>query len=89
MTHPYSISIWQPPLSSTGEGRWIEPLQAYTQEYALYAANLIYQDTHAVIKVVRYGLNIKCFPDEHTVALVERQIAKQRERRDDEQPGLV
>ena len=22
----------------TGEGRWYEPLQAYTQEYALYAA---------------------------------------------------
>jgi hypothetical protein len=35
MTHPYSIYIWQPPLSPTGEGRWIEPLQAYTQEHAL------------------------------------------------------
>ena len=89
MTHPYSISIWQPPLSSTGEGRWIEPLQAYTQEYALYAANLIHQDTRVVIKVVRYGLNIACFPDEHAVELVERQIARQREWHDDEQPGRV
>jgi hypothetical protein len=24
-----------PPLSPTGEGIWIEPVQAYTQEYAL------------------------------------------------------
>ena len=89
MTHPYSIYIWQPPLSSAGEGRWYEPLQAYTQEYALYIANLIHKDTHAVIKVTRYGLNIQCFPDEHTVEQVERQIARQRERRDDEQPGRV
>ena len=86
MTHPYSIYIWQPPLSSTGEGRWIEPLQAYTQEYALYAANLIHQDTRAVIKVVRYGLNIRCFPDEHTVELVERQLAQQKRCREEESP---
>ena len=33
-----------------------------------------------MIKVVRYGLNIQCFPDEHAVELVEKQIAKQRER---------
>ena len=89
MTHPYSIFIWQPPLSSRGEGHWFEPLQAYTQEYALYVANLIHQDTRSVIKVVRYGLNILCFPDEHAVELVERQIAKQRERRENEQSGLV
>ena len=89
MTHPYSIYIWQPPLSSRGEGHWIEPLQAYTQEYALYVANLIHQDTRSVIKVVRYGLNIQCWPDAHAVELVERQIARQRERRDDEQSGLV
>jgi hypothetical protein len=85
MTHPYSIYIWQPPLSSTGEGRWIEPLQAYTQEYALYAANLIRQDTRAVIKVVRYGFNLACFPNEHAVELVERQIARQRERIENEE----
>jgi hypothetical protein len=85
MTHPYSIFIWQPPLSSRCEGHWFEPLQAYTQEYALYVANLIHRDTHAVIKVVRYGLNIRCFPDEHTVALVERQIAQQKKRRESEE----
>jgi hypothetical protein len=85
VSHPYSIYIWQSPLSARGEGHWFEPLQAYTQEYALYAANLIHQDSRSVIKVVRYGLNIACFPDEHAVELVERQIARQRERRENEE----
>jgi hypothetical protein len=51
MTHPYSIYIWQPPLSPTSEGIWIEPVQAYTQQYTLYVTNLIHQDTRSVIKV--------------------------------------
>jgi hypothetical protein len=85
MTHPYSIYIWQPPLSPRGEGHWFEPIQAYSQQYALYVANLIHKDSRAVIKVVRYGLNIACFPDEHAVELVERQIVRQRERRDPEE----
>jgi len=55
-------------------------LQAYTQDDALYTANLIHMDSKAVIKVVRYGLNLACFPDEHTVALCERQIAQQQKR---------
>jgi hypothetical protein len=58
MTHPYSIYIWQPGKHPALPGNWIEPLQAYTQEYALYVANLIHKVTRAVIKVVRYGLNI-------------------------------
>jgi hypothetical protein len=33
------------------------------------------------MKVVRYGLNIACFPDEHTLKLVERQIAQQWKNR--------
>jgi len=41
-----------------------------------------------VIKVVRYGLNIQCFPDEHAVELVEKQIAKQRENEREETAGL-
>jgi hypothetical protein len=77
--------IWQPPLSQRGEGHWFEPIQAYSQQYALYVANLIHKDSRAVIKVVRYGLNIACFPDEHAVELVERQIVRQRERRDPEE----
>ncbi len=79
MTHPYSIYVWQPSLSPTGEGRWIEPVQAYTQEYALYVAGLIHNDTRSVIKVVRYGLTIQWYPDAHAVELVEKQIARQRE----------
>ena len=82
VSHPYSIYIWQPPLSPRGLGHWFEPLQAYTQEYALYAANLIHKDSLSVIKVVRFGLYILCLPDEHAVELVEKQIAKQRERRE-------
>jgi hypothetical protein len=60
-----------------GVGSWEEPVQCFTQQDALYVANLIHRDSRAVIKVVRYGLNIQCFPDEHAVALVERQIAQQ------------
>ena len=60
-------------------------LQCYTQEYALYIAILIHRDSRSVIKVVRYGLNIACFPDEHAVELVERQIAKQQQRREEEE----
>ncbi len=80
MTHPYSIYVWQPPLKPTGDGTWIEPVQCYTQEYALYVAGHIHRDTRSVIKVVRYGLNIACYPDEHAVELVEKQIAKQKLR---------
>jgi hypothetical protein len=50
-------------------------------------ANLIHKDSRAVIKVVRYGLNIQCFPDEHAVELVERQIARQQNRRENEREG--
>ncbi len=80
VSHPYSIYIWYPPQSPAGQGHWAEPLQAYTQEYALYTAQLLHQDSHAVIKVVRYGLTIQCWPDAHTVELVEQQIARQLER---------
>jgi hypothetical protein len=75
MTHPYSIYIWQPPLSPRGEGHWIEALQVSTQEWVLYAADLIHQDRHVVIKMIRYELNIQCYPDAHAMELVEKQIA--------------
>ena len=84
MTHPYSIYIWQPPLSPRGMGHWNEPVQCFTEQWAVYVANLMHRDSHAVIKVVRYGLNILCLPDGHAVELVERQIAKQQERREHE-----
>jgi hypothetical protein len=86
MTHPYSIYIWQPPHSSTGVGSWEEPVRCFTQQDALYVANLIHKDSRAVIKVVRFGIIIACFPDEHAVKLVEKQIVPQwKKRRDDEE----
>ncbi len=70
------------------EGHWPESLdvlilsavQVYTQEYALYVANLIHQDSRSVIKVVRYGLNIACFPNAKTVECIEKYIAKHQEK---------
>jgi hypothetical protein len=88
MTHPYSIFVWQPPRSPHGEGHWSEPAQCFAEEWALYIANLMHQDSKAVIKVVRYGLNLLCLPDAHAVELVEKQIAQQwRKRLDDEDEG--
>ena len=80
LTNPYGIYIWQPPLSQSSKGLWKEPLQADTQEFALYVANLIHNDSRTVIKVVHNGLTLASFPDEKTVQLVERQIAKQLEQ---------
>ena len=77
MAHPYSIYVWHPPLSARGEGHWSEPAQCFTEQWALYIANLMHQESHAVIKVVRYGINLLCLPDAHAVELVEKQIAGQ------------
>jgi hypothetical protein len=85
MTHPYSIYLWQPPLSTRGEGHWSEPAQCFTEQWALYIANLMHQNSKAVIKVVRYGLNLDRFPDEHAIELVERQIAQQKRRHESEE----
>jgi|GEM_PF-3739097 len=70
LTDPYGIYIWQPPLSQSGTGVWKEPLQADTQEFALYIANLIHNDSRAVIKVVHNGRTLASFPDEKIVQLV-------------------
>ena len=78
MTHPYSIYVWRPGRKATNTGTWVEPIQAYTQEYALYVANLIHKDSKAVIKVVRFGITLACFPDEKTVERIEQFIARQR-----------
>ena len=76
MTHPYSIYIWQPSRKPNEAGDWIEPVQAYTQEYALYIANLIHNDTKSVMKVVRYGHTIAAYPNAETVERIEVHIAK-------------
>jgi len=78
VSHPYSIYIWHPPHSSRDVGHWNEPVQCYTEQWAVYVAGLMHKDSHSVIKVVRFGLNIACFPNEHAVELVERQIARQQ-----------
>ena len=78
----YDTSIFSlrlaPPRSPHGEGHWSEPVQCFTEQWALVIANLKHQESHAVIKVVRYGLNIQCFADAHAVELVEKQIAQQK-----------
>ena len=82
MTHLYSIYIWQPPSSPHGEGQWNEPVQCFTEQWAVYVAGLLHHDSRLVIKVERYGNNIACFPNEHMVELVERQITQQKRRRE-------
>ena len=79
VTHPYSLYIWHAAHGVRGQPSWYEALQAFTEDDALYAANLIHIDSKAVIKVVRYGLNLACFPDEHTVELCERQLTKHKQ----------
>ena len=86
MTHPYSIYVWVP---VRGEGHWSEPARCLTEQDALYIANLMHRDSKAVIKVVRYGINLQCFPDAHAVELVEKQIAKQREPFQVEEPDIT
>jgi hypothetical protein len=51
-------------------------VQVAYQGYAIWLANLMYQDTKSVIKVVRYGLTIACFPKKGTVRGIERNIAQ-------------
>ena len=63
-------------------------MRAYTQEWALYVAGLIHQDRYAVIKVVKYGLDIQSYSDAYVVELVERVIAKQRDHPDEPKPPL-
>ena len=77
MTHPYSVFIWHAPHGWQSEGFWEEPVQVAHQEYALSLAGLIHKDTHLVVKVVRYGLTIACFPNEQTVQRVELQITRE------------
>ena len=73
--------VWQPPFSPHGEGHWIEELQAYTGQWAIYIAGLIHNPgvPHAdtiqkrpVVKAICYGIPFLCLPDEHAVELVEK-----------------
>lgn len=73
LAHPYSIYIWYAKHGIRSEPSWYEALQAFRVNDALSTANLNHMDSNAVIKVVRYGINIACTPSEHTVELCERQ----------------
>jgi hypothetical protein len=86
VSHPYSIYIWQPPLSSTGLGHWNEPIQAFTEQWAVYVAGLIHRDSRSVIKVVRFGNNLQCFSNAHAVELVEKKLAQQWKKRLEDGP---
>ncbi len=67
---------------------WQEELRANNLQMAIYAAGLLYQAgvphgeavrERPVVKVVRYGLAQHCFPDEYTLELCEKQIARYNE----------
>ena len=49
----------------------------------------MHQDSKAVIKVVRYRLNLACFPDKHAIELVEKQIARQKRADEIEEPDIT
>jgi len=74
----------------TSEGKTCPLRTSFTNnlQMAIYAAGLLYQvgvphgeavREWPVVKVVRYGLAQHCFPDEHTVELYEKQIARYNE----------
>ena len=48
VTHPYSMYIWQPPLSTQDVGHWNEPVQCFTEQWAVYVAGLMHKDSHSV-----------------------------------------
>ena len=60
------------PLVTKVPRQWSEPAQCFNEQWVLYIANLMHGDSRVVIKVVRFGLTIACFPDEHAAELVER-----------------
>jgi hypothetical protein len=86
MDFPYSVYVYQAPFAPGGKAHWIEVLRTSNEQWAVYLAGLLHNagvphaDTiqaRPVVKAVRYGLPFLCLPDEHTVALCEKVIAKQ------------
>lgn len=90
MDFPFSIYVYHAPLRPGDKPYWDEVLRTNTQQWAIYAAGLLYnagvphQDTvreHPVIKAVRYGVTFLALPSEEVVERVERVIAKQQKMR--------
>jgi hypothetical protein len=88
MEFPFSMYVWHAPRRLTDKPFWEEELRADSQQMAIYAAGLLYnagvphQDTireRPVVKVVRQGKVLLALPDEHTVELCDKQIARYNE----------
>jgi hypothetical protein len=86
MDFPFSVYIYCAPHRPGDRPYWDEVLRTNTQQWAIYVAGLLHNagvpsaDTireKPVVKAVRYGNAFLCLPDEHTVELCERVIAKQ------------
>ncbi len=86
MDFPYSVYVYQASLRPDGEASWIEAVRTSTEQWAIYVAGLLHNagvphadtiQTRPVVKAVRYGIAFLCLPDEHTVELCEKVIAKQ------------
>jgi len=86
MDFPFSVYVYEAPLRPGGKAHWNEALRTSTEQWAIYMAGLLHHAgvPHAnttrerpVVKAVRYGIAFLCLPDEHTVELCERVIAKQ------------
>jgi hypothetical protein len=89
MEFPFSVFVYEASLRPGGKARWNEVLRTNTQQWAIYLAGLLHNagvphaDTtreRPVIKAIRYGIPFLCLPDEHTVELCEKVIAKQQEK---------
>jgi hypothetical protein len=78
--------VYEASLRPGGKAYWNEVLRTNTEQWAMYLASLLHNAgvSHAesiqarpVVKAVRYGIAFLCLPDEHTVDLCEKVIAKQ------------
>jgi hypothetical protein len=86
MDFPYSVYVYEAPLRPVDKAYWNEVLRTNTEQWAIYVAGLLHNagvphvDTiqaRPVVKAVRYDISFLCLPDEHTVELCEKVIAKQ------------
>lgn len=84
MDFPYSVYVYEAP--SKSKAYWNEVLCTSTEQWAIYLTGLLHNagvphaasiQTRPVVKAVRFGIAFLCLPDEHTVELCEKVIAKQ------------
>jgi hypothetical protein len=89
MDFPYSVYVYQAAFRPGDDAFWIEAVRTSTEQWAVYVTGLLHTAgvPHAdtiqqspVVKAIRYGIAFLCLPDEHTVELCEKVIAKQERR---------